>query len=182
MAAGLHPVCVAAVGLMVLGTALLARDCCTQCKDVQNLWMRDFARWFWTGMSRDCELVCIETDLGEKFPAAPFYLCNQRIYSPRHARGEPPHLEQVSPSRPLACVQYWWRQHPYDPAAFGRWLQKMQQNYDLVDCQQYPQRNDADGDIGGELPDRVEVYRFLPKQRDQQSGTLVGLRPQPSPN
>ena len=70
MLAGLNPVRMAAVGLVVLGTALMARDCWFQCKDVQNVWMRDFARWFWTGMGRDCGLVCIETDLGEKFPAA----------------------------------------------------------------------------------------------------------------
>ena len=149
-----------------------------QCKDVQNVWMRDFARWFWTGMGRDCELVCIETDLGEKFPAAPSYLCNQRICFATARAGRAAAAWSKSHSLGHWCASSTGGDCiPYDPAAFGHWLQEMQQNYDLVDSQQYPQRNDADGDVGGELPDRVEVYRFLPKRREQQSGTLLGLRP-----
>ncbi len=150
---------------MVLGTMFLVRDCWLPCKDVQNLWLRDFSRWFWPSIGRDCELVCVEADLGEKFSVSPFYRCYQRIYSPRHARGEPAHLERVSKTRPLACVQYWSHFEPYDAAAFGEWLDKMKRNYDLIACQQYPVRTDVDGDAVPEPPDRVEVYQFVPKLR-----------------
>ena len=161
----LRPASIAAIGLMVLGTMFLARDCWLPCKDVQNLWLRDFSRWFWPSMGRDCELVCVEADLGEKFSVSPFYRCYQRIYSPRLARGEPAHLERVSKTRPLACVQYWSHFEPYDAVAFGKWLNKMKRNYELVACQQYPVRTDADGDAVPEPPDRIEVYQFVPKLR-----------------
>ena len=59
---------------------------------------RDFARWFWFDKAQDAELVCLWTDLHERFYAPPegddtgfVYYCNQRIYSPRLAKGEPPH-------------------------------------------------------------------------------------------
>ena len=159
------PATVAVIGLMILGTLFLARDCWLPCKDVQNLWLRDFSRWFWPSMGRDCELVCVEADLGEKFSVSPFYRCYQRIYSPRHARGEPAHLERVSKTRPLACVQYWSHLEPYDAAMFREWLVKMKRNYELVACQQYPVRTDADGDAVPEPPDRIEVYQFVPKLR-----------------
>jgi hypothetical protein len=161
----LRPASIAAIVLMVFGTMFLARDCWLPCKDVQNLWLRDFSRWFWPSMGRDCELVCVEADLGEKFPVSPFYRCYQRIYSPRHARGEPAHIERASKTRPLACVQYWSHFEPYDTAAFGQWLDKMKRNYELVACQQYPVRCDADGDATPEPPDRIEVYQFVPKLR-----------------
>jgi hypothetical protein len=161
----LRPASVAAIALVLLGTASLARDCWLPCKDIQNLWLRDFSRWFWPSVGRDCELVCVEADLGEKFPSSPFYRCYQRIYSPRHARGEPAHPERASAARPLACVQYWSHFEPYDPAAFGRWLEKMKHSYDLVACQQYPVRTDADGDAVPEPSDRIEVYQFVPKLR-----------------
>jgi hypothetical protein len=161
----IRPATVAVIALVLLGTASLARDCWLPCKDIQNLWLRDFSRWFWPSVGRDCELVCIEADLGEKFPVSPFYRCYQRIYSPRHARGEPAHPERTSAERPLACVQYWSHFEPYDAAAFGQWLEKMKGKYDLVACQQYPVRTDADGDAVPEPPDRVEVYQFVPKLR-----------------
>lgn len=162
---GSRPANVAAIALMILGTMFLARDCWLPCKDVQNLWLRDFSRWFWPSMGRDYELVCVEADLGEKFSVSPFYRCYQRIYSPRHAHGEPAHLERVSKTRPLACVQYWSHFEPYDAAAFGQWLDKMKRDYELVACQHYPVRSDADGDAVPEPPDRIEVYQFVPKLR-----------------
>jgi hypothetical protein len=161
----LQPVSVALIGLIMLGTVFLVRDCRLPCKDVQNLWLRDFSRWFWPSMGRDCELVCVEADMGEKFSVSPFYRCYQRIYSPRHARGEPAHIERASKARPLACVQYWSHLEPYDAVAFKDWLDKMKRDYDLVACQQYPVRTDADGDAVPEPPDRVEVYKFVPKLR-----------------
>ena len=99
---------------------------------------RDFARWFWFDKAQDAELVCLWTDLHERFYAPPegddlasVYYCNQRIYSPRLAKGEPPHLDRVSKSWPLRCVRY----RPANTtdrqeAAFQEWLKSQLVRYD----------------------------------------------------
>ena len=96
------------------------------------------------------ELVSCETDL--KTDLSPdklncgwssLYFCNQRIYSPRHARGEKPQLDRVSVDRPLRCVLYRSPKEeqespPPDPQVRQRWLEKMQADYDLVAHDTYP--------------------------------------------
>ena len=80
--------------LIAVGT--IARDFASPFKSRTDLRYRDFARWFWFNMEFAGEAVCLKSDLGEEFAPGTFrdlgwsamYLCNQRIYSPRHARGE----------------------------------------------------------------------------------------------
>ena len=91
------------------------------------------------------------------------YLCNQRIYSPRHARGEPPHEECVSRRRPLACVQYRSHDLPYDQRAFSAWLDGMKFAVRLRETLRYPLYYESDKNPGPQPPDAVEVYVFVPK-------------------
>ena len=166
------PVTTAIVGLLLLAVASTARDFCLPGKEQQEIRKRDFAVWFWGSMERDHEVVCIRTDLKHTFPppgvpwescVSPQFLCNERIYSPRHVRGQGHDLSRVSRRRPLACVQYWAHLTPYDQAAFDRWLDEMRRSYDLVGTQRYPILRDNDDDRVPEPPDRVEVYEFVPR-------------------
>jgi hypothetical protein len=156
--------------LALIGAGSIVRDLHLPAKDVDDLRGRDFASWFWGTMARDRELVCVKTDFGKAFPPAGIpwqccisssYLCNQRIYSPRHARGEPPRLELVSRSRPLACVQFWEHYIPYDQAAFDAWLESLKARYglELVSSQRYPLSCDNRVE---RWTDRVEVYELAP--------------------
>lgn len=163
----------AILGLISAGS--IVRDLRFPARDVEELQNRGFANWFWGALARDRELVCVKTDFGKAFPPAgtPWqccvsasYLCNQRIYSPRHARGEPPRLDRVSRCRPLACVQYWQHETPYDQAAFAAWLEELKVRYDLelVSTERYPLLADNEGpDAPGS--DRVEVYELVPRKR-----------------
>ena len=142
-------------------------------KEQQEIRKRDFAVWFWGSMEREHEVVSIGADLTRNFPppgvswencVSPQFLCNERIYSPRRARGLGPDFTRVSRQRPLECVQYWSHLTPYDQAAFNRWLGEMQQRYDLIATHLYPMLQDNDDDRVPEPPDCVEVYEFVPKE------------------
>ena len=90
-------------------------------------------------------------------------MCNQRIYSKRHARGEPPDFERVSREWPLRVVQFRTLGYPYDTEAFDRWMAKMQTEYDFVEREAYPLSR-----YGGRKRElrgfnRIEVYEFVPK-------------------
>jgi len=167
-----RPLVAALVVLLLLPALSTARDFYLPGKEQQEIRKRDFAVWFWGSMERDHEVVSVSADLKQIFPppgaswqncVSPQFLCNARIYSPRQARGQSPDLGRVSRQWPLACVQYWSHMTPYDPAAFGRWLDGMKQRYDLIATQRYPMLQDNDDDLAPEPPDHVEVYEFVPK-------------------
>ncbi|MGA2031561.1 MAG: glycosyltransferase family 39 protein [Thermoguttaceae bacterium] len=165
------PVVVTAAVLAVIGVAASTRDFFKPYKETCFMRNRDFARWFWFDKAIGAELVCAETDLHQKFHAprdcddiASLYYCNQRIYSPRHARREDAHLDQVSRSRPLRCACFMpAADHAaHDDAARLQWLGEMQARYRLVGKEEYP------------LPffrkerellyvDRIELYEFVPR-------------------
>jgi hypothetical protein len=92
------------------------------------------------------------------------YLCNQRIYSPRHARGEQPQWDRVDENRPLRCVEYRSAGGTYDQAAHDRWLAEMETRYDLVGRERYPfvlseWLNGPPRDL-----DYLDVYKFIPRR------------------
>ncbi len=168
------PVVAAIFALLMLAVLSVARDFYSPGKEQQEIRKRDFAVWFWGTMERDHEVVCLATDLKRVFSPpdtewenclAPQFFCNQRIYSPRLARGEAHDLSRVSRQRPLACVQYWSHMAPYDQAAFDRWLDGMKQRYELIATERYPMLQDNDDDRVPEPPDRVEVYEFVPRDK-----------------
>ena len=168
-----RPVAAAMAVLLALAVVSTARDFCLPGKEQQEIRKRDFAVWFWGSMERDHEVVCVHTDLKQTFPppgrswqncVSPQFLCNERIYSPRLARGQACDFSHVSRQRPLALVQYWTHLAPYDQAAFDRWLDQQKRHFDLIATQRYPILQDNDDDRIPEPPDRVEVYEFVPRE------------------
>ena len=153
------------------GIALTAigRDFAKPYKTVECLRERDFARWFWSSRADDGELVCLKTDMKRSFAPGAFgshrssvYLCNQRIYSPRHAQRRPPRMDRVSATRPLRCVEFRSSRYQYDQASLGRWLDRMQSQYRFVSQQEYrfPIRFKNRELLS---VDCIEVYEFIPK-------------------
>ncbi|MGO9113626.1 MAG: ArnT family glycosyltransferase [Thermoguttaceae bacterium] len=168
--------CTMVLGLLaLLGAGSWLRDVSQPYKSATTLRAREFAQWFWFEMSHDSELVSCETDL--KTDLSPdklncgwssLYFCNQRIYSPRHARGEQPQLGRVSVDRPLRCVLYRSPKEeqespPPDPQVRQRWLEKMQADYDLVGHDSYPFAAYDKSDRRKISDDYVEVFKFVPK-------------------
>ena len=111
-----RPVVAALVALLMLAVLSVARDFCLPGKEQQEIRRRDFAVWFWGSMEREHEVVCINSDLKQIFAppnvwrencVSAQFLCNEQIYSPRHACGQTYDLGRVSRQRPLACVQFW---------------------------------------------------------------------------
>jgi len=161
------------IGLLLLaaiGVGSIGRDFLFPAKSASVMRARDFARWFWFTADYDGEVACLKTDLGETFSPLTFewglsavYLCNQRIYSPRHARGEPVAWERISAERPLRCVEYRSGGFPYDEAARDRWLQEMQSRYVLVGRERYPFAQVRDKNQVARELDYLEVYKFAPR-------------------
>jgi hypothetical protein len=157
--------------LAAVGLGAIARDFWSQAKSPNVMRARDFARWFWFTAQCEGEVVCLKTDLGLDFAPATYnygfsalYLCNQRVYSPRHARGDPPRWDRISADWPLRCVEYHGKHQPYDHEAAARWLASMQERYDLVSRERFA-FTDA-RHLGGPTRehDYVEVYRFVPRR------------------
>lgn len=172
-----RPLVIVLAGLLVLGSALLLRDLSHPYKSGTTLRARDFARWFWFDVPQGCELVCFETDLGQSpFPGkstcgwSSLYFCNQRIYSPRHARGETPKMDRVSADRPLRCVVYRSpneerQSPPADPKVVEHWLEQMQLRYRLVarDTYAFPAFDKSDRRPLEAEGDFLEIYKFVPQ-------------------
>jgi hypothetical protein len=165
-----------ALGLLVLlGAGSWLRDVTQPYKSGTTLRARQFAQWFWFELAQDGELVSCETDLDvnlspdkRKTGWSSLYFCNQRIYSPRHARHEKPRLDRVSADWPLRCVLYRspTEEHdspPPDPRARERWLEEMLARYDLAACDAYPFAAYDKSDRRRISDDYVEVFKFVPK-------------------
>ena len=169
-------IALAIFSLVPLGT--MARDFASPYKSKTDLRYRDFARWFWFNAEFDSEVACLKTDLGQEFAPGTFhhlgwsamYLCNQKIYSPRHARGEPLRLDLVSDKHPLRVVQFRAQVYKYDQAAFDRWLASMKARYDLVsrDTFAFPCFDQRGQNLL--CLDHVDVFKFAPKRSSASSG------------
>jgi hypothetical protein len=156
--------------LMTIGLGSVGRDFCFPAKSASAMRARDFARWFWFTADYDGEVACLKTDLRESFSPLTFkwglsatYLCNQRIYSPRHARGEPVAWERISLEHPLRCVEYRAGEFAYDEAARDRWLQAVQSCFVLVGRERFPFPQVRDKNQTARALDHLEVYKFVPR-------------------
>jgi len=170
MARGGAPITWLLAALVLLGLATVARDFYLPAKSAAVMRARDFARWFWFTAQFDGEVACLRTDFGRSFVPGndahglvAMYLCNQRIYSARHARGEPPQWDRVSRSWPLRCVEYRMTGWPYDEAARDRWLADIESQYDLVGRERFPFLLGERGNRPPRDLDYLEVYKFVPK-------------------
>ncbi len=157
------------LALLPLGSIL--RDISHPGKSDSDVRARDLACWFWFEMARDGELVCCKTDLGLSFSPLGFelgqsavYLCNQRIYSARHAQRRPPQWDRVSATWPLRCVQYWSSEYPCDLAARDGWLASMRARYELVDRRTYPISYIVGRDQYLKCVDQMEMFVFIPRK------------------
>jgi hypothetical protein len=168
-----RPVAFAAALLFVLAFVIAARDVYQPGKEQHDIRNRDFGAWFWKSMERDHEVVCLADGLPRELPplstlgqgrAAPQFLCNERINSPRCAKSKSCDLSSVSRERPLACVHYWSHIAPCNPTIFDHWLNSMRQRYDLVATTRHPILQDNDNDRRPEPEDHVEVYEFVPRR------------------
>jgi hypothetical protein len=169
-------IALAIFSLVPLGT--MARDFASPYKSKTDLRYRDFARWFWFNAEFDSEVACLKTDLGQEFAPgtsrhlgwSAMYLCNQKIYSPRHARGEPLRLDLVTENRPLRVVQFRAQVYKYDQAAFDRWLASMEARYELVsrDTFAFPCFDQRGRNLL--CLDHVDVFKFTPKQSSANNG------------
>jgi hypothetical protein len=169
--------------LALVGGATVVRDLATPYKNISDQRVRAFAEWFWYNTEHDSEVACVKTDLGQDFSPDTFhqlcfsaeYLCNQRIYSPRHAAGEPIHWDQVSAKHPLRCVLYRSPQYTFDETAFHDWLDEMQESYVLESRETYPQvRLKNTGRVVG--VDYLEIFRFVPRGSVPTSHVSTGTR------
>jgi hypothetical protein len=154
--------------LTALGIGSMVRDIAWPARSENDQRARGFARWFWTAKAFDAELVCVKTDL--RLPLArsiclegdeAIYLCNQRIYSPRHARQEPARLDRVSSERPLRCAWFRVPWLPVDEAAVAQWLAEMQANYRLVARETFPLP--VFSKRGIESLNTLELFEFVPR-------------------
>jgi hypothetical protein len=155
--------------LVVVAVGSIARDFASPYRSRDVLGQRDFARWFWFNKEYNGEVACWEIDLAEGagspvvgWPEAAVYLCNRRIYSPRHARAEEVHWDRVSAEHPLRVVRYGASNCENDDAAFASWLAGIRSRYDLVDCQRhaFPWRYKDRTLLYYEY---LDLYEFVPK-------------------
>lgn len=169
--------------ISLIGFGSIGRDLVKPYKSLAALNARDFARWFWFNARHDGPVLCLETDLHQQFTPAEsarivsaLYLCNQRIYSPRHHRGERLTADRTGADETLRCVEYRCATIPRDEEALQKWLSDMQSRYRLVATEQLPFfMYDRSGEKLLQL-DYLEVYQFEPKQRPGENQVLEAQR------
>jgi hypothetical protein len=167
----------AGIGLVTIG-----REAARPYKMIEDERARVFARRFWVEHARGAELACVKRDLRTTFTPRHWelgrtaaYLCNQQIYSPRHHRNEPLHMERVSGNRPLRCVLY--NEEPLDSPSFQAWLATMMRRFDCRGVERLVNvPRTAMHDLWFE--DRYIVYEFVPKggERVAEVGDRNGTR------
>ncbi|MEX1095892.1 MAG: glycosyltransferase family 39 protein [Planctomycetales bacterium] len=166
----------------VVGAASIARDVWRPYKTQSDVRARAFARWFWFNAQSEGEVLCLKTDLDRDFsPDADrrlswtaMYLCNQRIYSPRHRAGAPPRLADLSPSRPLRCVLYRDPKCDFDEQAFADWLAEQQARYELVGSETYPFPRYDKREERIVTVDYLDEFKFVPRERSPSKISAAG--------
>jgi hypothetical protein len=156
----------AVVGLAAFGVVLFGLKLAHPYKDISDQNSRAFARWFWTEKARNAELVCVKSDLGTGFARrnwtlfrSALYLCNQKIYSPRHRRDAGVNWDAISAARPLRCVLY--NEWPENNPACAAWLERMTSQYQVGNRETFVVNQPSHRDDGTDVEDRYTVYEFV---------------------
>lgn len=172
-----------AVALAALGLGRMGYDLSHPYKTLSDERARAFARWFWVEKSLDSEVACVKEDLGTVFNPAHWtghatdtYLCYQRIYSPRHRRGEKLRLDAVSAHRPLRCVLF--NEYPQNAPAFPAWMAGMLERYELRKLEQYPVHS-VEPKKGPTCDSVYVVYEFVPR-RDRPASAVAEAPARPA--
>jgi 4-amino-4-deoxy-L-arabinose transferase-like glycosyltransferase len=176
-----------ALGLAMTGIVMLGLKIAFPYKSIPDQNSRAFARSFWTEKALDSQLICVKSDLGLGFNRrnwllfrSALYLCNQKIYSPRHRLGGGINWDMVSAARPLRCVLY--NEWPENSAACSAWLRQMSERFRVQDRQTFVINASSHRDDGTDVEDRYTIFDFVPKQgestrqiaRDSSSKATVG--------
>lgn len=171
-----------ATGLAVAGFVLLGLTLAHPYKSVSDQNSRSFARLFWTESARDSELVCVKSDLGLGFSRrnwtlfrSALYLCNQRIYSPRHHYGAGVNWNTVSAHRPLRCVLY--NEWPENNPACSAWLAEMTERFEVSNRQSFVVNESSHRDDGTDVEDRYTIYDFVPRRVEPTSRIVRDASP-----
>jgi Dolichyl-phosphate-mannose-protein mannosyltransferase len=156
------------VALAVSGFVLLGVKLAYPYKSIPDLNSRAFARSFWSEQARDSELVCAKSDLGFGFNRrnwtyfrSALYLCNQKIYSARHRRGQGVNWDTVSADKPMRCVLY--NEWPENNAACSAWLREMTERFDVRNRETFIINESSFHDDGTDIEDRYTVFEFVPR-------------------
>jgi hypothetical protein len=153
--------------LVIIGVVPTIQSMIYPYKMIEDEKARAFAKRFWVEQGRDGELACLKRDLGVIFTPkhweldrSAVYLCNQRIYSPRHRAEDPLPWDQLSRERPLRVVLY--NEEPRNTPKFEAWLARMDKSFEFRGVKRFvpvPLRL-----IKGLMyEDRFAVYEFVPK-------------------
>ena len=160
-----------AFGLVMTGIVMLGLKMAFPYKSLADQNSRDFARSFWTEKAVDAQLVCVKSDLGLGFNRrnwsmfrSALFLCNEKIYSPRHRRSAGIGWDLVSSERPLRCVLY--NEWPENSAACSMWLRKMSEGFQVQSRQTFVINEPSHRDDGTDVEDRYTVYDFVPKRSE----------------
>ncbi|MBX3413391.1 MAG: glycosyltransferase family 39 protein [Pirellulales bacterium] len=156
-------VAIAVLGLIGAGQGIA--DLVMPYKTIHDERDRAFADWLWNDKAHGVEMVCVYRDLGlDFFPLnwewghSARYLCNQRIYSPRHGGpGQPPDWDAITAERPLVCVVYWVGDLKRDDARFNAWLAEVGQRFELADRERHVLNPDSG------YTETYELYTFVPR-------------------
>jgi hypothetical protein len=156
----------ALIGLAALGAILFSLKLAHPYKDISDRNSRAFARWFWTEKARDAELVCVKSDMGSGFDRrnwtlfrSALYLCNQKIYSPRHRNDIGANWNAVLAGRVLRCVLY--NEWPEMNTECAAWLEGMKGSYDMRKRETFIINDPSHRDDGTDVEDRYTVFEFV---------------------
>lgn len=129
------PILLGAMAALAVG--LIVKDLVQPYRVAKDVTTRDFARRFWTEQARDADLACVKTDFGVEIEPhtweagmSAVYLFHQRMYSPRHRRGEPLRLEpeNYSEKRPLRVVLF--RDYGAELPGVQSWMAAMSRDFE----------------------------------------------------
>lgn len=162
---------IALIVLALIPVGTMIRDFACPYKSPTDARYRDFARWFWPSTQFGGEVACLHSDLGLEFAPGTFhhlgwsamYLCNQRIYSPRHQLGKPVAWSDIRDDWPLRCVEYRAEVYPYDEAANRAWLDSMRARYELVSREVFPSPVFDQRGQNRLCSDGLVIYKFIPR-------------------
>jgi hypothetical protein len=171
------------LGLAGAGLVLLGLKLGHPYKSIHDQNSRAFALWFWTEKARDAELGCVKSDLGIGFNRrnwtlfrSALYLCNQKIYSPRHRLGVAPNWHAISAARPLRLVLY--NECPEDDPACAAWLEGMTTRYRVRNRETFVVNEPSHRDDGTDVEDRYTVFEFVPRADSPPRWVMQGAGPQ----
>lgn len=169
-----------AAGLVLLAAGSVVRDVLKPYKNEEVREVRDFARTLWRDRAAREAVVCLTTDLGDPFApdreglAMAIYLCNQRIYSARIARGETLAPEAAPADAPLCCVFFSPSGQAIDPLARNRWLNRVESDRRLLGTESRDFTMSYDG---YPVTDRIDLYEFGPRVERTAGGSRRTMEP-----